>query len=73
MHSLQFHETYVAEPTVTFLEKTTPGSRTTSPFVLVPHGREPDNTFHRHAYSEQMLWNIIEEILIYGDITETER
>ncbi len=63
-----FHETFVTEPTVTYIRKEgltlkdNPGS-TRLPRVLVPKDKEPDNEFDRHAYDRDFLLRIIREVM----------
>lgn len=63
----EFHDTIVAEPTVTIIDKDGPslaqrpdGPR---PRVLVPVGQEPDNVYTRYMVPPERLWEIIEEVL----------
>lgn len=62
-----FHETFVAEPTVTLIHKVgktqAQGNVTKVPRVLVPVDKQPDNEFDRYGYDEDMLWRIAEEVL----------
>lgn len=59
-----FHETFVNQPTITFMEKTAPGPEAAT--VLLPPGKKPDNDFNRHhVMPEADLWQIVSEVIDY--------
>ena len=62
---LRIHEPLIPELTVTIMRKhgktLADGAEGRPPRVFLPYGQEPDNDFDRHAYDEQMLWQIIAE------------
>lgn len=59
-----FHESVPAGPAVSLMTKTyglADPDHAARPRVLVPRGGEPDNTFRRDAYSDELLWSIIQD------------
>lgn len=65
----RFHETLANEPTLTILTKCTDfdevsrGANCQGASILVPFGVTPDNDFRRDAFSQDDLWDLIEEAL----------
>lgn len=57
-----FHETLPREISITFIQKR--DIRKGKPRILVPSYTRPDNEFGRYGFSEDYLWEIIEEIIV---------
>lgn len=62
----EFHEMLIPEPSATIMVKDGPtlaqGAKT-SPRVLCPVDKVPDNVFNRYDADEDLLWRIIEDTL----------
>ncbi len=62
----EFHEMLIPEPSATIMVKDGPTlaqGAMTSPRVLCPVDKVPDNVFNRYDADEDLLWRIIEDTL----------
>lgn len=70
VHRGEFHESIPAGPAVTVIKKSNIASNGQSPCVLIPQGREPDNSFDRYDALTRDAINTFIDNLVTDEVAE---